>query len=311
MTHSHQYHQQQGYANETNKNYCYPDEQRKTAATGGDSSSSSSLQISGNENIPTDYQYSQYQQRRLIQAALDDALETYEDSDPNNNEDPFFDWNTVRDLLQKLSTITTARPLGQKQNFCRESFEHDTYGRTLLLKLLERDVPLVCLREALQIFPTAIDGSPVAFFTACHASTPEIAGYMMQHIVTINNGKKECPYPWIFSPYISFDGAQSIVRAFPEGVWHKSSSACSSFLSSNNEDHSPLTYILFSQRMMERREFDQLLWQKIKLILVVASAAGDSERTSGNSVFPIHTILEQLMARPGKIRREVDFKISS
>jgi hypothetical protein len=303
MTHFHQNHQEV-YSNETKSTYDYPGE-RKTAATGG-----GSLQISGNETILINYQYSQFQQRQLIQAALDDALEKYGDFD--RTEDSIFDWNTISGLLHQLSAAAAASSQPLNTNSCRESFEHDTYGRTFIVKLLKRDAPLKCLQEALHIFPNAIDNSPAAFFTACHASTPEIAGHMMHHLVNKNKGKKECLYPWIFSPFITFDAAQAILQAFPEGVRYNPSPSCSSFLSSNQEEYCPLTYIFFSQRMIERRDFDQLLWQKIKLILIVASAAEDSETTPGAGVFPIHTILEQMLARPGKIRRrdhsEINFK---
>ena len=138
--------------------------------------------------------------------------------------------------------------------------------------------------------------------------------HMMRRVVHSRKQPKECPYPWILSSHISLEAAQAILEVYPEGVWYRPSAAGSAFLSSSataapssklqsSATHSyiPLDYVLMSHDIIQRRTLDELLWDKFKLILVAAECSSHHVNLkSQQEISPVHTILERILAHPGK-----------
>jgi hypothetical protein len=208
------------------------------------------------------------------------------EKDTDNNST---NWNVVHDLLQQLSawlSVTSA-------NY--GCIEDDPMGRLLLGSLLSKNPPAIVVNAALAVFPEALHHNPAAFFIACRDTSPEILALMMRHVTTNTNQANTCtneccPYPWILSEHVSVEGARALISAYPEGVLK-----ASSMLSG----HNLLDYFLFSQEMMEQRNFDMTLWNKFKLLLLATQCCNTS-RESKEGLSPVFTILERVLARPGK-----------
>lgn len=198
------------------------------------------------------------------------------------------DWNVVNGLLQRLTTITSSKS--------RFSAEDDPMGRLLLGRLLSRNPPASSVEAALRVFPDSLSHSPAAFFMACRDASPEVVAQMMRHTLAAssyeedNNKRDECPYPWIFSSHVSIDGAKALLEVFPQGVLQKSSCLSS---------YSPLDYFLMSPDMIEQREFDVVIWNKFKLMLVAAECYENHGFSSQNfGISPVHMILKRILSRP-------------
>mmetsp|Transcript_27922 Transcript_27922/g.52332 ORF Transcript_27922/g.52332 Transcript_27922/m.52332 type:complete len:488 (-) Transcript_27922:3165-4628(-) len=286
-------HQQKGYAATSFvtlvEEACDQSPPRNAACSATQTGNSNSIPL-----LSTDF-------RPTIRFALDDSLDVSLAFD--------VDWNTVYNLLEQLESVKNHQPTHRLGAL---SVEDDPFGRLFVSKLLSRNPPVSVLDAALKVFPDSLSPSnPAAFFTASQDATPEIVGRMIRHVVDHSNTRremdaegnddthnrsKECPYPWIFSPFISLEAAQEILQTYPQGVWHKPSSSTMAFLSADNISYCPLDYVLLSSTMVERRTFDESLWGKFKLVLVaaeVSSSKGGDPISCGIS--PVHTILERIL----------------
>lgn len=270
-----------------------------------------------------------------IRAAIDYELfpcDYIQDSDENcccgKNNIVKVNWNVVYDLLHRLSLVAPLGPPLSVDNissplngditsfpFCEEN---DPLGRLLLVRLLSRDPPVDIVQAALAVFPEAACRNPAAFFTACRdASNPTVVvGQMMTHLAMISScsQKKECPYPWILSKFISVEGAHAILQAFPQGVLYvppklseklgkveiepeNRTEAAMDTVTSNA--YNLLDYILMSPAITEQRDFDETLWNKFKLILVAAEC-GARNVDGSSGISPVRTIVNRILGRPGK-----------
>jgi hypothetical protein len=255
--------------------------------------------------------------RKQIRNALKDALgcqqrqqqqqqqqndHRLDDNHLNGNIDWTIDWTTVYDLLLQLDRSTTFN----QQQTCsnHQQQEDDPDGRIFLTHLLARNPPMNCLDAALDVFPDAVGpNNPVAFFTACSNASQQAIAQMMQHVLQRSQEKQgnsqllECPYPWILLPFISVEAAQVMLDMYPQGIWESSSTP---FLTSDSRSYSPLDYILFSSAMSNRRDFDETMWLKFKLILVTANNNNKYFTVAGCEISPVHTFLDRVLTFPGE-----------
>jgi hypothetical protein len=130
--------------------------------------------------------------------------------------------------------------------------------------------------------------NPVAFYTACRFSTPQIMAQMMKH--SLAGATEECPYPWILSSHISAEGAKALLQAYPQGVL-QASSCLSSFC--------PLDFFLMSPEMIKQRDFDLSCWTKFKLMLVAAECCYADDMNQDSGLSPVQVILKRILSRPG------------
>ena len=130
----------------------------------------------------------------------------------------------------------------------------------------------------------------------------EVLDRMFRHTIDTKSDASACPYPWILSPFISLEAAQSLMQAYPQGVLEKAAGPGASFLTSESIVFSPLEYVMFSPAMIQKSEFDETLWQKFKMMLVaVESLTGNGGGNGvGCQISPVHTVVEQALAFPGK-----------
>ena len=211
-----------------------------------------------------------YRSRVLIKSKLVDLL-----SDPDA-----INWNDVESLLHQL-------PVSDYTARC--STEDDPMGRLLLGSILAKNPPATTVRGALAVFPDALMRNPAAFFTACNCASSDILAIMMRHNITVSRND-ECPYPWILSPHVPLEAAQTLLTICPDGVLQESS--C---LSGFN----PLDYFLMSSDMIEQRNFDITLWNKFKLMLLAAEYCFTRKSTSP-CLSPIRVILERILSSRGE-----------
>jgi hypothetical protein len=232
--------------------------------------------------------------RRQIRKDLHDAL---------SQEAESIEWTTVHSLLMKLlqhqAATNTVVPHTQEHYYAFS--EDDPLGRIFLTRLVSKDPPVETLDQALRAFPNGICSShPVAFFSACSNASLEVVDRMVQHTTAMQK-PGECPYPWILSQFISLEAAQAMMQAYPQGVLEKPAAVSSAFLTSESCVYSPLDYVMFSPTMIQKSAFDEMLWQKFKLMLVtVESVVTGVGNGVGCQISPVHTILEMILAFPGK-----------
>jgi hypothetical protein len=214
-------------------------------------------------------------------------------------------WTAVHGLLLQL--VRSNPDKQQPNSSCQE--EDDPVGRIFLSDLLARNPPVNCVDAALQAFPDAVSPNhPVAFFTASSNASQQAIAQMMQHVIQRSQEKEgdrhsvECPYPWIFLPYISVEAAQVMLKMYPQGVWATSSTP---FLTCDSRSYCPLDYILFAPAMTSRRHFDEAMWLKFKLILVSAGIR-DHSQIVGCEISPVHTLLDRILSCSGKMTTEKD-----
>jgi hypothetical protein len=214
--------------------------------------------------------------------------------------------------------------------------DDDMEGRQLVCRLLSHNPPLYTLQLFLSVptFRRSIHHNPAAFFTAsryCGGTTNKddciiecMTKYMMEHIIsttapnlsssTIQNvdpsgcARDICPYPWLLSPHISVAAARGVLEAFPQGVWKPL--AVSTSLKEEEEEEAAsssslglLDHFLWSRQMVARRDWDETLWIKFKLVLVAAEYSSNSHSPGrdhpNNSYSPVRVILERILARNG------------
>jgi hypothetical protein len=201
------------------------------------------------------------------------------------------DWNTVNILLQELPSVDDSS---------RCSLQEDPMGRLFLGTLLSCNPPLASVEFTLRAFPDAVSHNPAAFFTACRDASSDVLKLLMRHNLTrsesscINDKKTECPYPWILSEHISLEGAKSLIELYPQGVLMPST-----YL----KGYCPLDYFLFSQDMIDQREFDVTTWNKFKMMLfasdccccpvVISPAHAFLDRIYSNSEFFVNKKVAQ------------------
>jgi hypothetical protein len=276
------------------------------------------------------------QLRQDIRAAIDvellltcNILQEDEDDNCSVDNDVMINWNVVYGLFQQLLVVVPPCPPQSDANSglpsnnsstCPASWEEDDpLGRLLLGRLLSRDAPTDILRIALAVFPESLCHNPAAFFTACRDVTNPtvVVRLMMTHLATISlsSEKKECPYPWILSKFVSLEGAQAILQAFPEGVWYlppmpsgqlrkleiaPEKETETALDAANGNSYNLLDYILMSPDMVEQRNFDETLWNKIKLILVAAECCAGRDSEVCSEISPVRTIVNRILGCPGK-----------
>lgn len=225
------------------------------------------------------------------------TIDTHSDHDDGTTSNAN-SWCTVHELLMELGSPTNVI---DNENQLHQSSEEDPFGRTFITRLVARNPPVRCLDAALQAFPDAVcSTNPVVFFSACSHSSLEVVTRMTQHIVHRRRDRQECPYPWILSSFISLEAAQAMLSLYPQGVWETSN--LTPFLKDDScrSSYTPLDYLLFSKTMVQCREFDETLWNKFKLILVTAEYSSSSKLNTCE-ISPVHTLLDRIVASPGKI----------
>jgi hypothetical protein len=199
-----------------------------------------------------------------------------------SQRDTATNWDVVNGLLQQL-------PVASCHKTTRCSAEDDPMGRLLLASLLYKNPPSASVMYALQAFPDALHHNPAAFFTACRDASPETLGCMMRHSIQASKNDNECPYPWIISGHVSMEGAQALLDAHPEGVLKPCQSLSGLCL---------VDYFLTSSEMIEHRNFDVMLWNKFKLVLLAAAFCYNQKRT--DQLSPVHVILKRILSSRGE-----------
>ena len=207
--------------------------------------------------------------RAELRAQLDDILSTN-----------VVDWDAVKQLLLRLQA-TIVRHSSPAEQYA--SLDDDPMGRLLLTRIISKEAPAALVAAVLGIFPYALDQNPACFLAAAQTSSLCLLKRLAGHV---SGREQQCPFPWILSESISVETVQKILEAFPEGVLLPSP-----YLSYEN----PLDYLLFSKSYTDRRTFDESLWNKLKMMLVVA---GSLESRSGN-ILPVHTLLKRVLCREG------------
>jgi hypothetical protein len=195
-------------------------------------------------------------------------------------------WEVINGLLQRLTVALTVATC-HKTTKC--SAENDPTGRLLFGSLLSKNPPSTSVTYALQAFPDALHHNPAAFFTACRDASPATLGFLMRHSTQAGKNDKECPYPWIISGHVSLEGAQAILDAHPEGVL-KPCQSLSGF--------SLVDYFLMSSDIIEHRNFDILLWNKFKMVLLSAAFCYNQKRS--DQLSPVHVILKRILSSRGE-----------
>jgi hypothetical protein len=85
------------------------------------------------------------------------------------------------------------------------------------------------------------------------------------------------------------EGAQALLDAHPEGVLKPCQSLSGLCL---------VDYFLTSSEMIEHRNFDVMMWNKFKLVLLAAAFCYNQKRT--DQLSPVHVILKRILSSRGE-----------